>query len=94
MTGLVVGVWIVLADKGYQGVAGVLTPHKGRNKPASQKEANRAHTRLHGCGERVFAQLKVWKILRKLRCCPDKTPRLVKAIGVLQDHERQATSAE
>ncbi|MFD3596212.1 IS5/IS1182 family transposase, partial [Nocardia sp. NPDC058640] len=40
-----------------------------------------------------FAQLKVWKILRKLRCCPDKTTRLVKAISVLQDYERKAVAA-
>ncbi|MEV0766821.1 transposase family protein [Nocardia salmonicida] len=93
VTVLVMGGWVVLADKGYQGVAGVLTPYKGRNKPASQKRANRAHARLRGRGERAFAQLKVWKILRKLRCCPDKTTRLVKAIGVLQDHECQAASA-
>jgi hypothetical protein len=51
---------IVLADKGYHGADGhVLTPYRGRNKLAVQKEANRAH-----------AQLKSWQILRKLRCCP------------------------
>jgi hypothetical protein len=38
---------------------GSRTPCKGRNKPASEKAANRAH-----------AQLKTWRILRKLRCCP------------------------
>ncbi|MFB7878049.1 transposase family protein [Nocardia sp. NPDC056064] len=93
VTELVIGGWIVLADKGYQGIAGVLTPYKGRNKPASQKLANRAHARLRGRGERAFAQLKVWKILRKLRCCPDKTTQLVKAIGVLQEHELHAAAA-
>ena len=35
---------IVLADKGYHGAGDqVLTPYRGRNKPASQKAANRAH---------------------------------------------------
>src|SRR2546430_12757417 len=35
---------IVLADKGYAGAADhIRTPYKGRNKPASQKAANRAH---------------------------------------------------
>ena len=38
---------IVLADKGYHGAGDpVLTPYRGRNKPASQKDANRAHARL------------------------------------------------
>src|SRR3954451_9991583 len=37
---------ITLADKGYHGAADhVWTPYRGKNKPASQKEANRAHAR-------------------------------------------------
>jgi hypothetical protein len=40
---------IVLADKGYQGAADpVITPYKGKNKPESQKQANRSHARLRG----------------------------------------------
>ncbi|MFJ9371585.1 transposase family protein [Nocardia sp. NPDC101769] len=81
---------IVLADKGYQGVGGLHTPYKGRNKPESQKQANRAHARLRGRGERANAQLKSWKVLHKLRCCPHKAGTLAKAIHVLQDHELQA----
>ncbi|WP_433204946.1 transposase family protein [Nocardia sp. CA-107356] len=80
---------IVLADKGYQGVEGLHTPYKGRNKPESQKQANRAHAKLRGCGERANAQLKSWKVLHKLRCCPHKAGALVKAIHVLQDRELQ-----
>lgn len=38
--------WIVLADKGYHGIDGLLAPYKGRGKPESQKQANRAHARL------------------------------------------------
>ena len=65
---------VVLADKGYAGAdEHIRTPNKGRNKPASQKKANRAHARLRGPGERANAQLKSWRILRKLRCCPWKT---------------------
>ncbi|WP_433656363.1 transposase family protein [Nocardia sp. CA-128927] len=79
--------WITLADKGYQGATALLTPYKGKNKPESQKAANRAHARLRGCGERANAQLKSWRVLRKLRCCPDKAGQLVKAIHVLQDRE-------
>ena len=32
----------VLADKGYQGAAHAKVPYKGKNKPESQKQANRA----------------------------------------------------
>lgn len=83
---------IVLADKGYHGVDGLLSPYKGRNKPDSQKQANRAHARLRSRGERAIAQLKSWKILQKLRCCPHRTGQLVRAIHVLQDHELRATA--
>jgi hypothetical protein len=34
---------IVLADKGYQGAAHAKLPYRGKNKPESQKDANRAH---------------------------------------------------
>jgi len=81
---------IVLADKGYHGAGDpVLTPYRGRNKPASQKEANRAHAQLRSPGERANAQLKTWRILRKLRCCPGKAGQLAKAIHVLQARETE-----
>ena len=76
---------IVLADKGYTGAGDhIRTPYKGKNKPESQKAANRAHAKLRGPGERANAQLKTWRILRKLRCCPWKAGQLAKAIHVLQ----------
>ncbi len=76
---------IVLADKGYSGAGQhVITPYKGRNKPPSQKAANRAHAKLRAPGERANAQLKTWRILRKLRCCPWCAGRLAKAMHVLQ----------
>ena len=79
---------IVLADKGYIGAGEpVLTPYRGRNKPASQKAANRAHAQLRSPAERANAQLKTWHILRKLRCCPWRAGQLVKAIHVLQARE-------
>jgi hypothetical protein len=49
---------IVLADKGYQGAAHAKLPYRGKNKPESQKEANRAHAKLRSPGERANAQLK------------------------------------
>lgn len=82
---------IALGDKGYHGYDDtgqqVITPYKGRNKPESQKDANRAHARVRGPGERANAQLKHWRILRKLRCSTHRTGRLAKAIHVLQNYE-------
>jgi DDE superfamily endonuclease/Helix-turn-helix of DDE superfamily endonuclease len=78
---------IVLADKGYQGSTWAKVPYKGKNKPQSQKDANKAHAKLRAPGERANAQLKTWRILRKLRCCPWKAGQLAKAIHVLQIHE-------
>ena len=62
---------VTLADKGYQGSAYAKIPYRGKNKPESQKEANRARARLRAPGERANAQLKTWRILRKLRSCPN-----------------------
>ena len=78
---------VVLGDKGYIGEDDIRTPYRGRNKPASQKEANRAHAQLRAPGERANAQLKSWRILRKLRCCPWRAGQLAKAIHVLQTRE-------
>ncbi|RCG17398.1 IS5/IS1182 family transposase, partial [Sphaerisporangium album] len=36
---------------------------------------------------RANAQLKAWRILRKLRCCPLRAGQIVKAILVLQLRE-------
>jgi DDE superfamily endonuclease/Helix-turn-helix of DDE superfamily endonuclease len=78
---------VVLADKGYQGSTYAKIPYRGRNKPESQKQANRAHAKLRAPGERANAQLKGWHILRKLRCCPWRAGQLAKAIHVLQIRE-------
>jgi hypothetical protein len=83
---------ITLGDKGYHGAVELVTPYKGKNKPEPQKQANRSHAKLRGPGERAIAQLKTWRILRKLRCCPHKAGQLAKAIHVLQDREIQATA--
>jgi DDE superfamily endonuclease len=79
-----------LADKGYQGAAHAKTPYKGKNKPESQKDANRAHAKLRAPGERANAQLKAWKILTRLRCCPWRAGQIAKAILVLQAYEVKA----
>jgi DDE superfamily endonuclease len=78
---------VTLADKGYRGSCYAKIPYYGKNKPESQKEANRAHARLCAPGERANAQLKTWRILRKLRCCLWRAGQLAKAIRVLQTRE-------
>jgi hypothetical protein len=61
---------VVQGDKGYLSEDTIRTPYRGRNKPASHKDANRARARLRAPAERTNAQLKSRRILRKLRCCP------------------------
>src|ERR1700721_1226815 len=75
---------VTLADKGYQGSTYAKLPYRGKNKPESQKQANSAHAKLRAPGERANAQLKTWRILRKLRSCPWRAPHPAKAIHVLQ----------
>jgi hypothetical protein len=65
---------VTLADNGYQGAAHAKIPYRARTKPQSQKEANKAHAKLRSPGERANAQLKTWRILRRLRCCPGGFP--------------------
>jgi len=81
---------VTLADKGYQGSRYAKIPYRGKNKPESQKDANRAHAKLRSPGERANAQLKTWRILRKLRCCPWRAGQLAKAIHALQIREANA----
>jgi hypothetical protein len=65
-------------------------PYRGKSKPESQKQANKAHAKLRAPGERANAQLKTWHILDKLRCCSWRAGRLAKAIHVLQIREANA----
>jgi hypothetical protein len=85
---------IALGDRGYHGYdksgKHVINPYKGRNKPASQKDANRAHSRPRGPGECANAQLKTWRILRKVRVSPRRVGQIAKAIHVPQNHEAAA----
>jgi hypothetical protein len=81
-----------LADKGYQGLDHelVVTPFKGKDKPEYQKAHNRLHARLRGPGERVFAELKKWRVLRKLRCDPYRATPIARAIAALNHQEHQS----
>jgi hypothetical protein len=84
----------VLADRGYQGAGPAITvpqrprrkdPDTGTYRPLSQaqKDVNTAHARLRGPGERANAQLKSWKILRKIRISPSRSTTLVNAVQTL-----------
>jgi len=78
---------VALAAKGHQGSTHAKIPYKGKNKPESQKQANKAHTKVRSPGERANTQLKNWHIPGKLRCCPWGVDQLAKAIHVLQVRE-------
>lgn len=82
---------VVLADKGYQGGSPPLTlPVKAHylRPPLTpvQHAANRAHAARRAPGERGFAVLKTWRILRRVRCRPAHVGTLVAAICVLEQH--------
>ena len=83
-----------VADTGYQGAGPAvrvpqrrrrLDPDTGRYRRLSQaqKDVNTAHARQRGPGERANAQLKSWKILRKIRCSPSRATSLVQAVQTL-----------
>jgi hypothetical protein len=74
---------VPLADKGYQGTR---TRRSRTGERTSRNRKNRPIRRARSSapGERANAQLKAWRILRKLRCCPWRAGQLAKAIHVLQ----------
>lgn len=83
-----------VADTAYQGGGDAirvpqrrrrLDPDTGRYRRLSalQKEVNAAHARQRGPGERVNAELKNWRILRKIRSCPSRASELVAAVQTL-----------
>jgi len=74
----------LLGDKGYQGAGGtVVTPHKGRKLTRAQKAHNRMVNTVRGPGERAFATLKAWRLLTKIRCCPQRVGHLARAVLTL-----------
>ena len=85
----------VIADSAYRGAgANVEVPHRRpprdpdtgerfRRLSGNEKAVNSAHARLRGPGERANAQLKSWKILRKIRSSPRRATRLVDAVRSL-----------
>ncbi|MEB3371758.1 transposase family protein [Saccharopolyspora mangrovi] len=84
----------VVADSAYRGAGtNVELPQRRRTREnelddrprlsANQKAVNVAHARLRGPGERANAQLKSWKILRRIRGCPHHATLLVNAVQSL-----------
>jgi hypothetical protein len=59
-----------LADKGY----------------TRMREINPAHAKARAIGERAVSTLKTWRLLTKLRCCPQRATALVAAILTLHLH--------
>ncbi|MER6187670.1 transposase family protein [Streptomyces sp. NPDC001652] len=76
---------LILADRAYQGAgATVRTPYYHHSEqPAHYQQFNRDHARLRAPGERAFARLKSWRIMRRARCSTRRISRTVQAIHVL-----------
>ena len=79
-----------LADKGYDGAgAGVLTPTKGRGLHRDNLTRNLLIGCLRAEGERGIALLKTrWKVLNRIRLCPQRIGAITKAALVLTCAER------
>jgi hypothetical protein len=76
-----------LADKGYRGARGAVgVPFYGRHLPTRMREINPAHAKARAIGERAVSTLKTWRLLTKLRCCPQRATALVAAILTLHLH--------
>ena len=59
-----------LADRAYQGAGTTVRTlyYHHNEQPEHYREFNRDHARLRAPGERAFAQLKSWRLLRRARC--------------------------
>ena len=82
------------ADTAYQGAGPtVAVPQRRRRKDLgtgryrrlsrNQKDVNTAHARRRGPGERANAELKNWRVLRKIRSSPNTAHRLIAAVQTL-----------
>lgn len=73
--------------QGLPGAAHAKTPVQGKNKPEIPETGQQGAAKLRAPGEGAKAQLKSWRILCNLRCCPWRAGQLAKAIHVLQLRE-------
>jgi hypothetical protein len=82
------------ADTAYQGAGPtVAVPQRRRQRDQdtgryrrlsqNQKDVNAAHARRRGPGERVNAELKNWRVLRKIRSSPKTADKLIAAVQTL-----------
>ena len=82
------------ADTAYQGAGPtVAVPQRRRRKDLgtgryrrlsrNRKDVNTAHARRRGPGERANAELKNWRVLRKIRSSPNTAHRLIAAVQTL-----------
>jgi hypothetical protein len=53
----------------------------------NQRAVNHNRASNRAPGERAIATLKTWKLLAKLRCCPQRATTIIAAIRVLQTIE-------
>jgi hypothetical protein len=83
-----------VADTAYQGAGPTVAvpqrrrridPDTGRYRTLSafQKDVNTARARQRGPGERANAELKNWRILRKIRSSPNTADKLIAAVQTL-----------
>ena len=77
------------ADLAYQGAdPAIIVPFRRRPRRLSRNQRtvnrNRNRARNRAPGERAVATLKTWRILTKLRCCPQRATATIAAIRVLQ----------
>jgi hypothetical protein len=75
------------ADNAYRAAGPTIAvPFRRGPRPLSdaQREVNAAHARNRGPGERAMATLKAWKVLTKLRCCPNRATPIIAAILTLE----------
>lgn len=77
----------ILADSGYQGTgATVRTPVKrprGLSHSGHERRANALHAAERAPGERGFALLKGWLVLRLVRISPSRITDLVRTVLVV-----------
>ena len=80
-----------VARAGRQRVCGLerggVRPVQGRGEPQWKKEANSEHAKLRSPGERAIAQLKNWRVLRKLRCYPQRAEETARTVLFFQLRE-------
>lgn len=76
---------LVLADRAYQGAGATFrTPYYRHHElPGHYQQYNRDHARLRAPGERAFAQLKTWRLLRRARCSTNRISRIIAAVHTL-----------